>query len=145
MKPIKTWILIADANRAHIAENTGPGHGLRSLADLCWTAPQQAEFEDRPGRSFGSVGSLRHKMEPHQGNRHPGEEFARSLFADLLKQRRAGRFDRLILCAPPAMLGHLRKQLPEQLKADVTAEVAKDLVAIAPARLPEHFSHVLAI
>lgn len=145
MKPIKTWILIADGSRAHIVENTGPGRGLHQLPDKSWTAPQSVDFEDGPGRSFGSVGSLRHKMEPHQGNKEPGEAFARTLFEDLTKLKRARRFDRLVLCAPPAMLGSLRKQLPEQLKSCVTAEVAKDLVHIAPAKLPDHFSHVLAI
>ncbi|MCR9139678.1 MAG: host attachment protein [Alphaproteobacteria bacterium] len=145
MKPIKTWILIADSNRAHMVENTGPGHGLRQLPDIGWSAPQQAGHKDDSGRSFNSVGSMRHKMEPNQRTGEHGEAFARAMFADLVRLKQRGGFDRLILCAPPAMLGHLRKQLPDQLKSDVTAEVAKDLTQIALARLPAHFSDVLAI
>lgn len=145
MKPIKTWILIADSSRARIVENTGPGRGLHPLAKMSWTAPQPSEFEDDPGRSFGSAGSMRHKMEPHQGNGERSDVFARALFTDLARLKRARRFDRLILCAPPAMLGSLRKHLPDQLRSDVTAEIAKDLVQISPAKLPGHFSHVLAV
>lgn len=145
MKPIKTWILIADSSRAHIVEHRGPGRGLHPLANMSWSAPKPSEFEDDPGRSFSSAGSMRHKMEPHQGNVERGEAFARALFADLVKLKRARQFDRLILCAPPAMLGSLRKCLPDQLTSNVTAEVAKDLVQISPAKLPTHFSDVLAV
>lgn len=145
MKPIITWILIADSNHAHVVENTGPGHGLQRVAHQNWTAPQPVEFEDGPGRSFSSSGPLRHKMEPRRKTTEPGESFAKAIFADLMNLRRAKRFDRLILCAPPAMLGCLRKQLPDRLEPDVTVQVAKDLVHTDPLKLPRHFSHVLAI
>jgi len=145
MKPIKTWILIADSSRAHIVEHRGPGRGLHPVANRSWSAPKPGEFEDDPGRSFSSAGAMRHKMEPHQGNVERGDAFARALFTDLAKLKRARQFDRLILCAPPAMLGSLRKHLPDQLTSDVTAEVAKDLVQISPAKLPGHLAHVLAV
>ncbi|MDF1774499.1 MAG: host attachment protein [Rhizobiaceae bacterium] len=145
MKPIKTWILIADASGGRIYENTGPGRGLEPVENRNWKAPKEADFADQPGRSFSSHGSARHKMEVHAGHNEPADILAKEIMEDLMQSRHKNLFERLILCAPPAMLGRLRKQLPDQLKADVTAEIAKDLVGTPPLELPGHFSDVLAV
>ena len=145
MKPIKTWILIADGSGGRIFENTGPGRGLEPVEDRSWTAPLEADFADQPGRSFTTHGSARHKMEVHAGHHEPADVLAKDIMEELLQARRKNLFERLILCAPPAMLGRLRKQLPDQLKADVTAEIAKDLVGTAPVELPAHIADVLAV
>tara|TARA_R110000751_G_scaffold234229_9_gene335767 strand:+ start:57473 stop:57910 length:438 start_codon:yes stop_codon:yes gene_type:complete len=145
MKPIKTWILIADGSGGRIFENAGPGRGLEPVENRNWKAPQEAGFADQPGRSFSTHGSARHKMEAQAGHHEPADVLAKEIMEDLLQSRRKNLYERLILCAPPAMLGRLRKQLPDQLKADVTAEIAKDLVGTPPVELPEHFADVLAV
>jgi protein required for attachment to host cells len=144
MKPTRTWILIANGGVAGILEHTGPGHGLVRLENS-WTAEPEAEFADRPGRSFKRLGPLRHGFEPHGAGGETHEAFARVLAADLSRLRQENRFDRLIICAPPSMLGSLRKHLGDPLKADITAEIPKDLMNVPAAKLPAHFSKVLAV
>ena len=66
MKPIRTWVLIADASRARVFEARGKGHGLAIVQDMILDAelaPSRDLGTDRPGRSFELVGSTRHAME----------------------------------------------------------------------------------
>ena len=144
MKPIRTWILIANGSSAGVAEHTGPGRGLSMLGHK-WTAETEAEYADRPGRSSKCVGPLRHSCEPHGTGNDQHEAFARMLAGELSSLRNGDGFDRLIICAPPALLGTLRKHLPDTLAQAVTAEISKDLTNIPAIKLAEHFSNVLAV
>ncbi len=54
MKPIRTWVLIADAARARVFEARGKGHGLTAVRDMTLDAelaPSRDLGTDRPGRS----------------------------------------------------------------------------------------------
>ncbi len=144
MKPNKTWILIANSREAYIMENTGPGHGLQRLKGKTWSWEPSPDPSHEQGRSFDSHGHGRHKMEPRHGG---GDEadFSKELLEDLLEDCRKKKFDRLILCAPPTMLGALRKEIPDELTALVSSEMDKDLVPIPVKDLPAHFEDVLAV
>ena len=55
MKPITTWILIADGEHARFLLNKGPGKGLEDapIADVEVDIPPSRELvTDKPGRSF---------------------------------------------------------------------------------------------
>jgi protein required for attachment to host cells len=54
-----------------------------------------------------------------------------------------GRFERLVLVAPPAALGNLRRLLPKNVRAKVIGDVAQDLVKTPKARLWPHLESVL--
>ena len=85
MKPIRTWVLIADAARARVFEARGRGHGLTNVLDMrldAELAPSRELGTDRPGRSFESVGSTRHAMEsPSDPHREQKRQFARRIAA----------------------------------------------------------------
>ncbi|MEO4040821.1 host attachment protein [Hoeflea sp. CAU 1731] len=144
MKPKITWILIANSREGYILENVGPGHGLHRVMSRTWSWEPGPVSSHEPGRSFDSHGAGRHKMEPHHGG---GDEadFSRKLVQDLLEDSRKKKFDRLILCAPPSMLGALRREIPGELTALVSSELDKDLVPIPVKDLPAHFEDVLAV
>ena len=147
MKPVITWILIADGARARILENAGPGQGLGEVTEFS-QPPLRARdiMADRPGRSFDTTGKGRSAMEPPTDPVEKREaDFARSLADALEQKRRAGAFDRLILIAAPTALGDLRKALPEQLKRLVYAELAKDLTKVPNDEMPKHLEDVLAV
>lgn len=145
MKPVITWILIANSEEAHLYRNTGPGRGIEAMTGKSWKAEPVNEYADQPGRSYDSKGSGRHKLEPRKGGIAQGDAFAKQLAEAMAKDHRKSLFDRLVLCAPPAMLGLLRKQLSAQVGETVVAEVSKDLVNIAPRDLGPHFEQVLAV
>ena len=142
MKSTRTWILIADGRTAQIVENTGPGHGIAAIPGQQFNAPPKKEYSDSEGRAFDSVGSQRHKQVSHFSK---DDEFARNLVAVLEKSQKQNRFDRLILCASPEMLGQLRPLLNEQLQSTLHAEIAKNLTKIPLLDLPRYFEGALAV
>lgn len=149
MKPIKTWILIADGARARILLNEGPGRGVKPALDREFhgtNAPGREIMADRPGRTFDSGGEGRHAMEPHT---NPREAEKRSFHHDLAqfldKAVKRGDFDRLVIVAPPRTLGNLRAELSDSVQAKVTGELNKDLTHVAIHDLPDHLASVLAV
>ncbi|HWV83516.1 MAG TPA: host attachment protein [Hyphomicrobiaceae bacterium] len=146
MKPTRTWILIADGSEARVFESLGPRSALMAVEDMTFAQdlPPNRELEsDRPGRSQESANPTRHAI---QSRSDPHRELKRQLareVADKLEDcLRNGRFDRLAVVAAPVVLGDIREALSEQLKAAVTAELAKDLVKVPLSDLPAHLEPV---
>ncbi|MEZ5923677.1 MAG: host attachment protein [Hyphomicrobiaceae bacterium] len=149
MKPIRTWILVADASRSKVYEHRGPGHGLEAVAGLAMATEHRKSSEigsDKPGRSFESVGAVRHAVEPHSDPARIEEQrFAASLLERLNQEAAAKRFDRLVLVAPPTMLGDLRAALPSGIAPLVMATIDKDLTKIPDHKLAGHLSDILPV
>lgn len=149
MKPITTWILVADGTRARILRNDGPGRGVHPITDDLLQGrnlPGREIMADRPGRTFDSVGAGRHAKEPRSDPREVEKRrFARRLAAMLDARLKRGRFDRLVLVAPPQELGRLRDELSPAVRKRVSAELNKDLTATALQDIPEHLGAVLAV
>lgn len=149
MKATRTWVLIADGARAAIYENRGRGTGLHALDGLSFDHASDPAHElgrDRPTRSYDSVGHGRHanepKTDPHDEQKH---DFARILVAALERAHADKSFDQLVLVAPPAFLGTLRKDLPKAVAARVTSEIAKDLTKTPSIELPSHLGDALVL
>lgn len=149
MKAVKTWILVADAARARVFLNDGPGHGITELtahgleSDL---KPSRDINADRPGRSFDSGGQGRHAMEPSTDpNRHQKFCFAKEVASMIAKAHHARSFDRIVMIAPPSTLGDLRSALPKTVAGAVHGEIAKDLTYLNAKDLAGHLGDVLAV
>ena len=147
MKSVITWILIADGARARILANNGPNKGVVANDVLLREGdhrPSRELMSDRPGRTFESVGSLRHaKQPPLDAHDKLKTKFAHTVATAL--ERHADSFDRLIIVAPPAALGELRKSLSREVSAKVSHEVGKDLTQTPNAELPKHLEGVIAL
>jgi protein required for attachment to host cells len=94
---------------------------------------------DRAGRRYGGSSGVRHGSGQVQGHHHgvDGERsteqhelmvFAKDVAKRIDAERLGKQFDRLIIIAPPKMLGLLRQSLPGETKSLLAAEIAKDLV-----------------
>ena len=144
MKSARTWVLIADAGRAHVYEALGPGKGIKALDDL-WLENDVPRSRDaaagatKPGRGHPAAGSSRHAFE---ATSDPHRQFKRQFadeVAEMIGQKLAeGAFGKLVVVATPVMLGDLRAALPEQVRRVVSAEIDKDLTKIPIAELPRH-------
>ena len=149
MKRIITWILVADGSQARLFCNDGPGRGVAPLSDDLLTGCNLAGREimsDRPGRTFDSVGQGRHAKEPRTDPREVEKRrFAHTLAAMLEDGLKQGRFDCLVLVAPPKALGQLRDQLSKSLRDRVSAELAKDLMQTPLHELPEHLGRIMVV
>ena len=149
MKPITTWILLADSTQARIACNDGPGRGVTLVSGETLhgrNLPGREIDSDRPGRTFDSHGRGRHAMEPPTDPReNEKQHFIRDLAALLDKEAKRGRYDRLVLVAPPKALGYLRRALSDQVRDRITGEIRKDLMHLPTRDLPPHLGKVLAV
>lgn len=135
MKPKHTWVLIADAGRARILEQTAPGGKLTAVPGLAFETdlpPTHELVNDRQPRSVESVGHARHAIssgvDPHRKEKR---KFIDLLAAEL--EQRLDSYDKLVLVAPPQALGDLRAALSPAVKGRVAAEAAKDLT-----KTPDH-------
>src|SRR4051794_29216801 len=130
MKPIVTWVVVADGAKLRIFENRGPGKGLIPIEGLNRQGANLRDRDidaDRPGRAFSSVGSGRSAMEPKTDPVEYREAaFAKSVAEILEAKRQAGAYDRLIIAAPPTSLGNLRTALSPAVDDAVVAEIPKD-------------------
>jgi protein required for attachment to host cells len=149
MRPVRTWILIADGGRGRIVENAGPGRGvyLANGMDFHAELPANREiFADRPGRSVEAVGYARHSTEePPDPHRDLKRKFATMLCGVLDRKLAERAFDRLILVAPAATMGDLRAGLSNQVRARVSAEVVADLTKVPIKKLDQHLDEVIAL
>ena len=67
----------------------------------------------------------------------------RELAGDLLAGLRKGEFSSLILAAAPIALGELRRQMHEELKPAIVAEVDKDLTKMPVPQIAAALSKAL--
>lgn len=145
MKPVRTLILIADDVTARFVVNEGVGKGLREecVLSVSQFAQDQVSFEDRPGRGSGGAGG-RHGYETGATADDMGRaRFARHVSEALDQEWRALSPDRLILVAPPKMLGVLRGALGPEPRAALLADLAKDLVKVSLVELAGHLEPVI--
>ncbi len=130
MKPLKIphggWVLVADARKALLLYNEGdPTYpNLKTLQTM--EAPDNpatsAQGTDRPGRTMS--GDRRSAVGQTDWHAQAEAHFAALVVETLFKSPPPVP---VVLVAPPAFLAELRKKLPEQAKAKVIAEIAKDL------------------
>jgi protein required for attachment to host cells len=98
---------------------------------------------DRPGRRFGGASGVSHGSGPTQAHHHGvgGERstevhvltlFAKEVAHRIDADRIDHQFDKLMLVAPPKMLGLLRQSLPKQSQSLLAGEVPKDILHQGP-------------
>ncbi len=141
------WVVAADSSRAKILESPNRVGPLVEIHDLQHPESRVKNRDldaDEPGRSFDSGGQGRHAMEPGtEAKEVEAERFAKQL-ADFLKENSDhGRFERLVLAAPPGFLGLLRESLDKTVENKISAEVIKDVVAEPPDEIRRHLPDFL--
>jgi len=149
MKHTITWILVADGGRARILELTGKRQGLHLVTgseSRLDNLPSRELGRDAPGRVYESVGHARHAVEP-RSDPHIALEalFASQLAAMLSDHLTKGDFDRLVVVAPPVMLGNLRKMITPEVKSKIIAEIDKDLTRLPNSEIAFHIENVIGI
>jgi len=136
MKPIITWVLIANARSAKIVVNEGTGKGFYAEDTAKWEAAPLVDYADVPTMTHSRVGQGQRRVEQASPKAKAEADFAAKLCDRLAAFQGQSRFDRLILAATPHMLGEIRQRLPRDLTALVIAAVPKDLMSADMAELP---------
>jgi protein required for attachment to host cells len=146
MKQTSVWVLIADASGArllqtHRLEADGGFHQIATFHNDELEA-DHASRHNKPGRSFDSAGTgQRHAIEPHSDPAKAIKmKFADRLAHELNQAALAGKFERLVIAAPPAMLGEIRAALDSHAAPKLFMSVHKDLMHVPLDQMAPHFS-----
>jgi len=145
-----TWFLVADGKRAQVYSRRktermmpvggNPKHPFvedKTLQELVPVRGMRLEAEsldeydfgqDQMGRTFESSSPTRHAVEPRMDVRDEVKlHFVHSIASKLAEKKSKKAFDRLVLIAPPKILGELKKRLEKSVRDAVVAELPKEL------------------
>lgn len=136
-----TWTLIANAALATFYHERRDGSldVIRTVEHPSGRARGRDLGSDRPGRSTKGPGSggrrtaFEPRTDPVDVDR---DHFVKEVVAVLAAAVSAGECGRIVLVAPPRLLGRLRKQLPVAVSRCLVESIALDLGRKTPAAIP---------
>lgn len=144
MKPVTTWILLANAQTARIVRNLGPGKGVEPVEGAVLHAPSPTEYSDRPGSVQNSATQSHSAVKRRAPKELAAQAFAELVLRYLEEASQNDTFDRLIVTSAPKLLGDLRARMSQGLRKRILAEIDKDLTQVTLDELPEYLGDVLA-
>ena len=129
-------IVVSDEREANFFDTsrlTGPLTGRGSLQNGAAGLKDSDLETDRPGRRHNGASGVTHGHShgvdgEKSTERHDIELFAKAVAQRIDADRNRNDFDKLLLIAPPKMLGLLRQSLSTQARSLLAGEVSKDLV-----------------
>jgi protein required for attachment to host cells len=126
-------ILVGDGQKALFLRNRGNAQRIDLVVERIFeqdNPPTREQGTDRPGRSIASPpGVARSAMEEVDWHHIAKERFASELAEALYRHALANRFEKLIVIAPPKILGNLRKAFHAEVADRVVAEIPKVLTS----------------
>lgn len=144
MARTRTWIVVADTSGARLFQQPRPGAALEPAEPAEMTPAPIADYADRPGRVHERHGDSRHGMEPKtDAQTVQRDAFAGEIADALNRAAEAHAYDALIVAAPPALLGALRKRLADNASDRIKAELDKNLTQSSVHELPAHLQEFL--
>lgn len=145
MKPVVTWVLLANARSAKVVVHRGPGKGLAAVGGQTWDAPETSLPRDKAGVGHSIAGPGVAAVEQTNPQDINDERFAKTVIEHVKTAYTAKRFDRLILIAGPHMLGLLRANLDASLRGVLLGEMPKDLFNQPLNAVETHLGELIAI
>lgn len=130
--PHNALVLVGDGQKALFLRNKGNPRRVSLVVEQILerdNPPTRTQGTDRPGRASFSVGLARSAMEEADWHHIAKERFAIELSEALYRHAHANRFDKLVIIAPPKVLGDLRKAFHAEVSARISAEVPKELTS----------------
>jgi protein required for attachment to host cells len=137
----KLWIVTAESSRARIFSAPSLQGALTELEGL--THPEgrmhaRDLVSEQAGRTNDSFG-IRHNFgTDYDPKEHEAQHFAKEIATRLEEARVAGKFEELVLVAPPEFLGQLRAALSEVTRHKVVKSIHKNLVQADPEAIRKH-------
>lgn len=130
--PHNALVLVGDGQKALFLRNKGNPSRVSLVVEEILerdNPPTRAQGSDRPGRVSASIGIARSAMEEADWHHIAKERFAAELSQALYRHAHANRFDKLVIIAPPKVLGDLRKAFHAEVTARISAEIPKELTS----------------
>jgi protein required for attachment to host cells len=127
-----TWIVIADSSVIDTYKYNGPDKSLSTIEKGHFEnniEKSQDLVTDNMGTVFNRVGNGRSSMPQNTDpKKHEKHRFTMEL-KDFLEAEN-DNFERLIISAPPKMLGDFRKAINKNIKSKIIGEIDKDLTNV---------------
>ena len=130
--PHNGLILVGDGQKALFLRNKGNARRVDLVVERILARdnpPTREQGTDRPGRSSASLGVARSAMEEANWHYLAKERFAGELADALYRHVHANLFDKLVIIAPPKILGNLRKAFHAEVAERVAGEIPKELTS----------------
>ena len=125
-----TWVVVADGEKALFLRNEGDNQYpnlsvFREMQEE--NPPTREQGSDRPGRFSDGPSPHRSAVADTDWHRLAKERFADEVAERLYRLAHDGAFERLVLVAPPVVLGEIRKKLHKEVTDRLLGEVPKTL------------------
>jgi protein required for attachment to host cells len=124
------WVLVADGEKALFLRNEGDARypHLQVVRQMNGdNPPTREQGADRPGRYKDGPNVHNSAMQETDWHRIAKERFADDIAERLYRMAHRGEFERIVLVAPPAVLGEMRQRLHKEVTQRIAAEVPKTL------------------
>ncbi len=124
------WVLVADGEKALFLRNDldTQDFDLNVVRIEEQENPSDREQSaNRPGRMHDGGPGQKSALDDTDWHELAKERFASDMAEILYKQAHKGKFDEIVLIAPPSTLGELRKELHQEVTDKVIAEIPKTL------------------
>lgn len=125
-----TWVLVADGEKALFLENQTDGEDpfLQVFREEEQdNPPNREQAANRPGRFNDGPSVHRSAVDDTDWHQLAKDRFAQELAEILYAKAHKGQFDRLVIVAPPRLLGELRQLVHQVVRDKVVGEVPKTL------------------
>jgi protein required for attachment to host cells len=135
--------VIADGGRACFVERDEEG-AFRMLSSFVSTELHKSAHElgrDRPARVKESASPARSAVEPRRDLHEAAkDDFIHTVAAELAAELKDGKYDELVLVAPPGVIGEFKGSLTKPTAKSVVKELHKDLTKVPDHELTGHLS-----
>lgn len=132
MQPARTWIVVADSARARIFST--------ERRDEEWELVESLEHPEGRAHTPELVTEMPALERGELPKEHETKVFARQLARRLEGALHRHEYQRLVLVAPPELMGHLRKALSLPVSAAVVDEITKDFSQLRQDDLEERLA-----
>lgn len=130
--PHDALVLVGDGSRAVFFRNRGsiqkPDLAIETVLKQ-ENPPTREQGTDRPGRIHARFGPRRSAVEDADWHRLAEDRFAVEIAEALYRLAHANHFQRLIVVAPPEVLGTFRKAFHKEVQDRLEAEVPKEVAS----------------
>lgn len=124
------WVVVADGEKALFLRNEGDAQypNLKVVRELQEeNPPTREQGTDRPGRYHDGATANKSGFAETDWKRIGKERFAEEIGDTLYRLAHRGAFERIVLVAPPVVLGEMRRKLHKEVSERVVGEVPKTL------------------
>jgi protein required for attachment to host cells len=135
----KLWILVGNASRVRLFSADAQGENWALLEEFFHeeSRAKNGELLNQPDNpNAGSLHKPQPENEPDGRKEVEHERFAKELSHRLDRGVDDHQFDRLIIAAPPAFLGRLRRVLSTRVRQRVVLDLDADYSNVASKDLP---------